>query len=190
MILVLVSFSSYASLDPVVKVKSTDAKAFALYMSQWTGQVRISIKDINGYVLQNKSFEELNGYAEKYNIKALPNGVYFLEVEDEDMIKVLPITVHGEEVTVGVEENIYKPQVTQLAGYVNVTRVAKNQGPLTVTISDQTGELVFKETFSGDRNLKQRYDLTSLRPGRYSFSFQTQDRVFNEEVDIKNNPMF
>lgn len=185
MILVLVSLTSYASVDPVVRVKITEAKAFALYMSDWSGQVSISIKDINGYVLHQESLEDLNGYAEKYNIKALPNGLYFLEVEDTDLIKVFPITVQGQEVTLGEEDNIYKPLVSQIAGFVDVTRVAKNQGPLTVTISDHTGDLVFKETFSRNKHLRQRYDLTALDAGKYNFSFLIEGRVFHEVVDIK-----
>ena len=111
-VMVTMTIASYASVvKPLVKVKSIGDKTFALIIHGLSGEVQISLKDQNGFILHSENHRDLLNYAEKYNLDALPEGRYYLEVEEKVKINVFPLSITAKDMSFDKtgKVNVFKP---------------------------------------------------------------------------------
>ncbi len=132
-VMVTMTIASYASVvKPLVKVKSIGDKTFALIIHGLSGEVQISLKDQNGFILLSENHRDLFNYAEKYNLDALPEGRYYLEVEEKVKINVFPLSITSEDMSFDKTDkvNVFKPVLFQKGTNVDIMMLSLNDSSL------------------------------------------------------------
>lgn len=182
------SLTSYASgVEPLVKVEGKDNKTFTLFMNDLKSQqVKIFIKDENGIVLHKEELNINAGYFKKYDLSALPNGSYVLEVEDQSIVKVMPFQVSKSNVEFSNENKteVFKPYLRQRGTMVDAMFRSFENKPTTVTIYDSEGNILENEKIAAGENVEKIFDFSNVNAGTYRIDFHNGDRTFSKEVSI------
>jgi len=182
------SVTSYASgVEPLVKVEGKDNKTFTLFMNDLTSQqVKVFIKDENGIVLHKEGLNTSAGYFKKFDLSALPNGAYTLEVEDESIVKVMPFNVSSSTVDFSEENDteIFKPYLRLRGDMVDVMFKAVENRPTVVTVYDVNGNLLENNKIAAGQNVEKMFDFSNVEAGLYSINFHNGSRTFTKQVEI------
>lgn len=87
-VIVTVMSSAFASGDGVKKQRAAiipgeDVTYKVLYDNKEPIVVRIKIKDVNGNALRTDRIKSENGFMQRYDLKKLEEGTYFVELRDK-----------------------------------------------------------------------------------------------------------
>ena len=188
---VLIGYSGFASgSEPFVKASGRGSKEFFLFMNKVdinNDNATISLKGESGEVIYKEKLQRGTEYRKLFDVNALPEGSYVLEIEDENRVKTwsLSITQDGLQVN-NSKEDYFKPTVVQLAeNKLGVSLLNSNLTTAKLSIYDNNNnEVFFTETLGKDLIIQRLYDLSLLRTGSYTISVQVNGKTFNENIDL------
>lgn len=189
-IMFIMSLSTFASgASPYVKVKSYDAKKFVVIIkSANPTDLQISLKDNNNYQIYSERHANLkDGYAKKFDVADLPDGSYFLEIENEQKIDVYSIEIAEGQLNIENDSRvaIFKPQVFQKGNMVDIAMLKYLDVPMTFSIINNTNDIVYEDTLADSQSVNKRYDMSKLDPGIYTLRFNLAGRSFTKSIDLK-----
>ncbi|UII22566.1 DUF3244 domain-containing protein [Fulvivirga ligni] len=189
-IMFIMSLSTFASgASPYVKVKSYDAKKFVVIIkSANPTDLQISLKDNNNYQIYSEKHANLtDGYAKKFDVADLPDGNYFLEIENEQKIDVYSIEIAEGQLNIENDSRvaIFKPQVFQKGNMVDIAMLKYLDVPMTFSIINNTNDIVYEDTLADSQSVNKRYDMSKLDPGIYTLRFNLAGRSFTKSIDLK-----
>jgi hypothetical protein len=150
-------------------------------------KVDLSIYDSNdGLIYQEKVTSE-DDIKRTYDLKALPNGIYFLKAESDLKILKYKIEVVGNKAKLSTEaiSEIYKPVFVNKNGIVTVNILNLEKAAVSVTIYNSDETEVYNETLSADSYIGKTFDLTSAQNGAYTFEITYNGKTFVETVTVK-----
>ncbi|WP_445725568.1 hypothetical protein [Flavobacterium sp.] len=170
-----------AGKDNSVKFTVVNSKMIDLKLENKDGKIQISLKDQHGEVLHSEKFKGSN-FAKKYDLKILPMGHYYFEIEGESKIKMIPFEVTDKEVAYNHElETIYfKPTILQEKDAVCISKLALEKEDLTIVFLDENDNLLYNETISGPGKLAKKLNIKQLEKGTYRLYVRSGDRVYSE----------
>ncbi|TRX62784.1 hypothetical protein FNH22_01425 [Fulvivirga sp. M361] len=183
--------SSATERDPFLKARGKGSKEFALFIDNLGVDLKntlIYLRDENGGVLYKENLSDGKEYKKLFDLTALPQGNYILEIEDGTRTKSYPlkITDFDLEIDHAHQSNFYKPQiVAQQNNRVGISLFNVNEKDVELNIYNNNRESVFQEMIPGDIVLQRKYDLSELEPGYYTMSFKVGKRVFSKSVEVK-----
>jgi hypothetical protein len=187
--LIVLSTMSYVSAtDLQFNLKETGDKSFALYLHGLSTNVQIVLKDGEGRTLYKKQISDKESFAGRFNLVNLNEGGYVLKIEDQYLIKSIPLDIVGNVVTFNRNdvESTFKPLTTSNNSMVRVRMASMNQSALRVVILDSSNDPVFEEVvFSQEDGLNRRYDLSKIKAGEYKFVFYTNGYSITRLVNTK-----
>jgi len=160
------SVASFANTNPTLSLD--EGKVLVVNLNDWVNSnVEISIKDLNGAILHNDSFQNKSTVGRKYNLKNLPYGQYTLVIEsaDKKAIHKLEVTNNTVEMQPLSSKMIFKPHVTINENSISLNLLALGED-MFISISDQN-EPFFSVAYKNMSTVNKRFDTSELPAGRY-----------------------
>ncbi|MDV7187859.1 hypothetical protein R3X25_11255 [Lutibacter sp. TH_r2] len=171
--------------DVNIKIKGLDSKLIQFTLNNFDGDMQISMKDSEGHVFYTEDFNGIV-YTKTYDLKTLPKGVYFIELNGETKIKTFPIHVKENKLEFDYDktEVYYKPVVVVNESLVKITKLSLNLDPLKVEMYNSENDLIYTETLKGRMDLKRSLNLEELPEGHYNLVLTTKEEVLVKEIEI------
>jgi len=152
---------------------------------------QLVIKDANLLVVYKESIQKSGNYSKGFDLTALPDGDYYVELDKDIQIVIIPFTVASNIVTFKKENEtvIYKPTVRLEDNHIFVSRLSMDVAPLNIklyyTESFQQGrELLFSEEIENTKIVERVFELSKEKRGSYTIIFETQGRTFTERITL------
>ncbi len=150
---------------------------------------QLVIKDANLLIVYKEAIQKNGSYNKGFDLTSLPDGNYYVELNKDVKIVVIPFTVASNKVTFEKEKEtvIYKPTVRLEDNYLFVSRLSLDVEPLKVklyyTESFQQGrELLFSEDVENTKIVERVFELSKKKKGYYTIVFESQGREFTERI--------
>lgn len=179
-----------ASVTNTLKIEP-DANEKSIYLSFKGNQsinVLIQIKDENEAILHQEQVINQIDFSKKFNLKNLPEGIYFIEVEDELKEIVQPIEISASNVNVDPSNRIdsYKPVYQFKNNKLDINFLAINSEKVTVEVFDFQNLLIFDQEFeNAGKSFGERLDLSKLQKGNYRIKVIAGNQTFYKTVKVK-----
>jgi hypothetical protein len=174
---------------PVFSVRTTADDAFVLVLSEQVKEkTRIRLVDAQGIQLYSDVYRQNDAKSRQFNLRELPQGIYFLEIEDETFIYRQPVTLTTAGVIANPQERIElaKPFVgTTPEGKLNVSYLHLDNAPVEVEFIDAEGHLVYREAINQEGPVMRSYNLSELPRGNYQAIVRTQNATVQRSVNLR-----
>ncbi|QDO93070.1 hypothetical protein FNB79_03460 [Formosa sediminum] len=149
---------------------------------------QLYIKDVNGFILYNKTFKTSGSVNNTFDFSTLPNGTYFFEHEKSYQVKIIPFNVIEGEVRFAPNEKIiYKPVVKVKSNTVLLSKLQLDKQDVTVSLlfeDDNNFRVINTEKFTNTANIQRAYSLSKKAPGNYKIVVKSNGREFVEYFSI------
>ncbi|MEM6721318.1 MAG: hypothetical protein AAF611_18465 [Bacteroidota bacterium] len=152
---------------------------------------QLVIKDANLLVVYKESIQQNGTYSKGFDLTGLPDGDYYVELDKDIQIVMIPFTVASSVVTFDKENEtvIYKPSVRVEDNHVFVSRLSLDVEPLTIKLYytesfKQSRELIFSEEIKDTKIVERIFELSREKRGNYTFVFYSKGRTFTERVKL------
>lgn len=187
MVAMAVTVIGYANSETRNTIKDAKRTAITLNVKQGNS---LYIKDANGTILYKEVIEQEGVYSKGFDLSALPNGNYVVELEKDVEIKLIPFEVLEAQVIFNKEEEstFFKPITRVKDNLIYVSKLALDNENLNVEVykksesyASESYELVFEETMVDTKNLERIYKLSN--EGDYKIVYFTKGRTFTEYIN-------
>ncbi|KAB8151496.1 hypothetical protein EZY14_018415 [Kordia sp. TARA_039_SRF] len=153
---------------------------------------QLVIKDANLLVVYKEAIQKDGNYRKGFDLTALPDGKYTVELDKDVQIVIIPFTVSSNTVTFQKENEtvVYKPMVRLDGNHLFVSRLSLDVQPLQMklyyTESIQQGRtLIYKEDIKNTKIVERVLQLSKEKKGTYVITFESQGRTFTEYVNFR-----
>ncbi len=184
LVLVLVPVLGFSKDNqPRVRVNQVEKDVIAVYI-QDTDLNALVLKDKNGKVLYSESLTGIH-YAKKLNLENLPEGLYFLIYENEDMIKTIPVEINKTNIDIQKEQVKYfnKPEVLANGNSVYLKLESMKDTYLNIRVIDERKDEVFSEDHVRSHK-NRKYDFSNVPKGNYEFEIYSQGKWYSYQFSI------
>ena len=148
-------------------------------------KVAVNLKDSNGLTLFSKRVKGTEGFTKMLNVNSLPNGVYFISVEDNEKITKQTFRIESNEVI--IEENqkeiIQKPVFQYDTRRKRVSLNAVANGNIEVMMLSEFGNRLLQT--SGVNQFEKVFNLKQLKQGTYTFIMLYDGETFYESISVR-----
>ncbi|KAA1246115.1 hypothetical protein [Aquimarina sp. RZ0] len=181
----VVVFSNFASAAGKVSVEITNSLMVNVSLKEVTQGERLFLKDYYGEVLFDTTLKAMPAYQKYFDFNNVPDGVYFVETENDFEIKTTPILKNKKGVSLIQNSAVtaFKPQVHVENKMVKVMYNNVKNLPFAVTIYDAKWT-VLEEVFNTDDLFTNTYDFSKMPSGNYQIIFTLKDKMFIKKVSI------
>ncbi len=183
----IILFSTIVKASDVLSVKIENSSTINVSLSNISQGQKLYLKNYSGTILFNITLDAMSSYRKYFNMSTVEDGVYFVETETEFDIKVTPVLKNTKGVALinNSAVTVFKPKVKVENAIAKVLFTRSEKSPLTITIYDEDGVLLFTEKANNDELIFQRtYSFSDVPSGKYSIYFSLKDRQFIKEVSI------
>ncbi|PKP43868.1 MAG: hypothetical protein CVT96_03855 [Bacteroidetes bacterium HGW-Bacteroidetes-13] len=160
---------------------NTSAKTIRLSASLLQPFSNLKIVDEFGVVLYEETLKNSLETGKQINFSRLPAGNYFLEMDAPIKQVIIPLQVSGQEAILKLElkTEVFKPFVKLSGTSLLLMNFNPEQTPVTISIYDELGQLLFEETVTDSIELKRSYNFSKVESGNYSLQVKKNGKVFS-----------
>lgn len=160
---------------------NTSAKTIRLSASLLQPFSNLKIVDEFGVVLYEETLKNSLETGKQINFSRLPAGNYFLEMDAAIKQVIIPLQVSGQEALLKLElkTEVFKPFVKLSGTSLLLMNFNPEQTPVTISIYDELGQLLFEETVTDSIELKRSYNFSKVESGNYSLQVKKNGKVFS-----------
>jgi len=168
-------------------LKFTDSKKVTVRLGNDLESAIISIKDLNGISFYSEKVKKSQKeYIRTFDLTALPNGTYVVEIEGDVKVVAYDIFVAEDKIssTIGDKKITFKPLVYVRNNRVFVTKFNPELAPLNITIFNSKDEVVYAETLEAKDMLGRIYDFSNSK-GDYKIAMSNNEETYYQTVSVK-----
>jgi len=160
---------------------NTSAKTIRLSASLLQPFSNLKIVDEFGVVLYEETLKNSLETGKQINFSRLPAGNYFLEMDAAIKQVIIPLQVSDQEAILKLElkTEVFKPFVKLSGTSLLLMNFNPEQTPVTVSIYDELGQLLFEETITDSIELIRNYNFSKVESGNYSLQVKKNGKVFS-----------
>ena len=161
-----------------------DINTFVVQLNkQGQRNVDLVLKDEKGITLYNKTVQQNNSIKQRFDLNKLPTGIYTLVVTYDKESKVQPIKKGYGILEIETEElhTIFHPTILQGPGYVDLNMICFADVNIFVEIANEEMDVIFRYEVEANGAINQRFNLTQLKEGEYSFIVKLEDECISKE---------
>lgn len=178
----LTTMNGHAStVDFTLNVKKEQGKKVTFAINK-INKMNLSIFDADDKLIHSESVNSKKELNRTYDLNALPEGIYFLEVESDLTISRYEISVAR--ATASLSANAisedFKPAPVFLYkdGLVWVNIINLDNSPVNIKIYDKDGDEVYNSAKLMDRNVTKIFDVNNIENEKYTFVMTYKDKAF------------
>lgn len=157
-------------------------KSFAISFDyQEEIDVIITFKDAFSVTLFKEDVKGIKNLSKTFDLNNLPDGVYFLEIENEMSIFSQMIEIKNDKMNYNEagEYSINKPKSYVKEDSLYLSSQFSNETDVEVTIYNKLGEVVYDELLKNQKNLDKTFKFIEGQPNDYTISVRYNGRTFN-----------
>ena len=145
-------------------------------------EMNLSIYDADDKLIHSEMVNSKKDFNRTYDLNALPEGTYFLEVESDSKISRYEISVASSSALLSANaiSEDYKPSPVFLYkdGLVWVNIINLDNSPVNIKIYDKDGDEVYNSAKLMDRNVTKIFDVNNIENEKYTFVMTYKDKAF------------
>jgi len=169
-----------SDVDFSLEVKKEEGKVITFVFSE-TNKLDLSIYDSEGKIIHSENFDSpiVN---RTYDLKALPEGIYYLIAESEYKISKYEISVIGLTAKLlepAISEE-YKPVLKEQDGLVKLTFLNLDKSPTLIKIYDKDGDLVYDSGVLRSQYIFKIFDVNNFQNEDFTFEVLDNDKTFSK----------
>jgi hypothetical protein len=147
--------------------------------------VEISIETVSGTVVYSENVAKTSVW-KQFDLRQLESGEYRLVVENSRTKTVQPFSLDFTRIAIDASERFIKqlPQIKKVGNGVDVRAYLFKKGEISLTITDNLGFNVFKETIN-DVALAKHYNLSKLSSGIYFIEINADGEIKYETITVE-----
>jgi hypothetical protein len=154
--------------DRNFKIEKTAGKQIAL-MADYpnASDLQIKIEDAFQTTLYEKNVKNTREFSQLYDLSRLPQGYYFLELENEERITTWKIHVERKDLDIEKVEELFAPNFTQESDRVKVSLNNTSEGRAMIKIYDPRGTELYEESIDESNTVERIFDFSKVAPESY-----------------------
>ncbi|MFC3559767.1 hypothetical protein [Pedobacter jamesrossensis] len=169
-----------------LKVKAEDNKSIRFFIDE-ASDINLSIREANSEVLFQENIHSTGASTKTYDLNALPDGEYVLNVESDSKLAEYKIVIAGNKAVISEPtiKNIFKPIITKENSLITLTLDNADNGPIDVQIYNEYNDELYKETFTNKSKLVKRFDTLKSYGKELTFVVTSKDQEVVKTVQIR-----
>ncbi|HEY9117470.1 MAG TPA: T9SS type A sorting domain-containing protein [Roseivirga sp.] len=168
-----------------ISLKSANSKSVVLQMNHVKIGSEVTLWSESGELLFKDQVKQ-NTYSKVFNLNQLEEGQLILELESQESLEVLPISVTEDNAEfIKNEEKLYAKPVVRLEDDLMKIFLKENHRGFEMKITDQLGQSVIKHQIEENSKGLKRYDVSKLSSGKYNIQFTADGRSFYHTIIIE-----
>lgn len=150
-----------------------------------TPKVKVKLEDAEGVTLYSTRTKEDQSFSKLLNVNDLPNGMYYITVEDNYKITKQPFRIELDKVVVDEykTETLQKPMFQHNPYRDLVSLNVATEGDIEVVIQNEYGEQLLKT--DSTNGFEKIFNLKRLENGTYTFVTRYGGKTFYENIIVK-----
>lgn len=176
----LLTMNSYAgTLDFTLDVKKEQGKMVTFALDK-INKIDLSIYDADGKMIHSEKVDSQKDINRTYDLKALPEGTYFLEAESDTKISRYEISVVGVTATLSANpiSEIYKPTFVNKKGLILVNFLNLDKSPVNIKVYDKANDEVYDSDVIFDQDVKKVFNINQISGEEYTFVMTYKDKSY------------
>ena len=167
------------ALDVKVKLVKTTNKKIRLFVNQPNTALEVALRNEAGEVLYSGFVSNLENIGKQFDLTALADGNYTLEVVGSNFHSSQNIAIKNGVINIvqGGYDEVEKPEFRSVG---NNTFGLYTDKKVFVTITNRYGEGLYEDSV----NQNKGFNLDSLPAGEYKFTFVVGEKSFTETVKV------
>jgi hypothetical protein len=178
----LLTMNLYAgTLDFTLDVKKEQGKMVTFALNKMD-KVDLSIYDAEGKMIHSEKVDSQKNINRTYDLRALPEGSYFLEAESDTKISRYEISVVGATASLSANPilEVYKPTFTNKEGLVRVSFLNMDKSPVNIKVYDRANNEVYDSDVIMDQDVKKVFNINEVNDEEYTFVMTYKDRSYTK----------
>lgn len=171
--------------EPKLSLTPNQEKSLNFEMDVTSKQTFVSIVDADGLIIYSENVKELNKYTKKFNLKNLPEGSYFLSVEDSLKETVFAFSVDDTKIVIAKRKENAKPIFRRMEGKVFLNLLNLEKEVVKIKVLDSEGRTVFKETITDEMLIEKVFNFEDAFKDNYTVVVQNNKDTYFEDVLVK-----
>lgn len=185
LVVTLLTMNMHAgTVDFTLNVKKEQGKMVTFALNQ-IEKIDLSIYDADDKLIHSENVDSKKDIKRTYDLKALPEGTYFLQAESDSKISRYEISVVGETALLSADavSEVYKPVFAVKNGLVWVNILNLDQSPVNIKIYDKEDNEVYDSAFLMGQNVTKVFDINNFQNEEYTFVVTDNDNTFTKKFD-------
>lgn len=178
----LLTVNLYAgTVDFTLDVKKEQGKMVTFAFKKMD-KVDLSIYDAEGKMIHTEKVDSQKNIKRTYDLKALPEGTYFLEAESDMKVSRYEISVVGATASLSATaiSEIYKPAFINKEGLVRVSFLNMDKSPVNIKVYDKANNEVYDSDVILDQDVKKVFDINDVNDEEYTFVMTYKDKTYTK----------
>lgn len=167
------------TVDFTLDVKKEQGKMVTFALNQ-TDKIDLSIYDANDKLIHSENVSSKENVNRTYDLKALPEGTYFLQAESDTKVSRYEISVVGDMASLSgnAVSEVYKPVYLYKNGLISVNILNLDESPVNIKIYDSEYNEVYDSAFLTGQNVTKVFDINNFLNEAYTFVVTDNDKTF------------
>jgi hypothetical protein len=167
--------------DFTLDVKKEQGKMVTFVLNEMN-KMDLSIYDAEGKMIHSEKMNSQKNSNRTYDLKALPEGTYFLEVESDAKISRYEISVAGATATLEANpiSEIYKPAFVNKKGLIQLSFLNLDKSPVNIKVYDKENNEVYDSDVILDQDVKKVFNINQIRDEEYTFVMTYKDKLYTK----------
>jgi len=170
--------------EPKLKTEST-SKNLVLELEAENNKTSIKFVDGEGNVIYSDNSTNTEDYIKKFNLETLPEGTYYLEIENRLKELVYTIDVDGKGIDVSEKIEKLKPVFRKADDKVSLNFLNLKKEDVEIKIFDNENRVVFQELVSNEMVVQRAFDFAATRNEIYTIVVKEGNDTYYESVSVK-----
>lgn len=169
------------TVDFTLDVKKEQGKMVTFALNKMDN-VDLSIYDAEGKMIHSEKVDSKKDINRTYDLKALPEGKYFLEAESDTKISRYEISVLGATASLSAKaiSEIYKPAFVNKQGLVRVSFINMDKSPVNIKVYDKANNEVYDSDVILDQDVKKVFNINQINDEEYTFVMTYKDKTYSK----------
>jgi hypothetical protein len=162
-------------------VKKEQGKMVTFALNQ-IEKIDLSIYDADDKLIHSENVDSKKDIKRTYDLKALPEGTYFLQAESDSKILRYEISVVGETASLSGDavSEVYKPVFAVKKGLVWVNILNLDESPVNIKIYDNEYNEIYNSASLMSQTVTKVFDINNFQNEEYTFVVTDNDKTFTK----------
>lgn len=182
LVVTLLTMNMFAgTVDFTLDVKKEQGKMVTFTLSQ-TEKIDLSIYDGEGKMIHSENVNSQKNINRTYDLKALPQGIYFLEAESDLRVSRYQISVLEETASLSEDavSEVFKPTFLNKNGLIWVNVLNLDKSAVSIKIYDNEYNEIYDSASLMDQNVTKVFDTSYFKNDSYTFVVTDNNKTFTK----------
>lgn len=185
MVILITTTTSYSTQITLVTNPDSSTISHVVFEDVNKGSL-FTIIDIYGEVIYNETINQDGNYSRKLDLTNLPDSEYFMEIDDEFKIQIIPFIVNNSVPIINMENKstIYKPEITVNNNMVYLSKKLNGKQSMDIEIYYEGSDLAYSEKLKDVFSLTKVYDFSTSKRGKYIIHIESEGKTFKNTINF------